>query len=430
MNKVSASRTKSAPLGGDRGWVVLGYSARSLAEATSQLGMRAVAVDHFADHDCQLHAECCIRVPRWGNAGQAKLSEQDRHFKWMLRVEELLGPQARVLLGGGTENWPECVKRLHERFVVLGPTSRQLATLRCREFWHRLADASAVRFPESRSTLSLPVSHSSLSDSSVSNSSVSGESWIRKPVSGAGGLGVRRIDANAKAEAATYFQREIVGRVLGAHCVLFEQSSLLLGVTESFSAADWPGPSAFIYRGSWGPVAIEPDQRARIVAICETVRMETGLRGWLQIDLIEDDVGDLWLLELNPRWAAGMEALYLSGINAVEPHLQAWERSTPIRDGADTVRPEADRVGAKAVVYADRDIELTASLLAALQATSLNDVADVPARSMIGETIRVGHPLLTDRTTMTTGQSHWSLRLQVLHRLHELRGTILGLQAH
>ena len=49
MHKVSPAGTESTPVEANSGMAVVGFSARSLAEATAQLGFRAVVVDHFAD---------------------------------------------------------------------------------------------------------------------------------------------------------------------------------------------------------------------------------------------------------------------------------------------------------------------------------------------------------------------------------------------
>jgi predicted ATP-grasp superfamily ATP-dependent carboligase len=123
------------------------------------------------------------------------------------------------------------------------------------------------------------------------------------------------------------------------------------------------------------------------------VRVATGLRGWVQFDLIEASDGQLWLLEINPRWAAGMELLVDTGrTNPVEAHLRAFGLSA----GSNYVAPPPESqvsCAAKAILYAPAPLELTDRLVAELQ--QFAGIADIPADSARGQVIEQGHPLLT-----------------------------------
>ncbi|MCA9132896.1 MAG: ATP-grasp domain-containing protein [Planctomycetales bacterium] len=404
--------------------IVVGFAARALAVATASLGRRPIVVDHFADHDCQQCAEACFQLPQWGEARPFP----SEVWKRLLRVAGAGSipspslPRPPLLLGGGTENWPQLVDALHGPFHVLGPTSTQLSLLRCRHFWQDLAEQNHCRFPESRSDL---------------RSTASGlAGWLSKPLRGAGGLGIRRLAPAASSPPTPpdgrerYWQREIQGRALGAHCILYNDRVQLLGITASFSADDWPGPSEFVYRGSWGPVPLCVEQQRVILGLCQAVRHASGLRGWLQIDFIEDSAGELWLLELNPRWAAGMEILLNSGVNAVAHHLAAWDwaqgRWPSVRTQTETTArtqgaENSARQFAKAIVYAQRDIELSKDRLRALHALPPAEFADLPSRDMLGQTVAAGHPLLTVRTALTTDGHGSQVRQNLLRALHLLR---------
>ena len=234
---------------------------------------------------------------------------------------------------------------------------------------------------------------------------------------------------SAKNSGPKYYQKEITGRSLGAYCILTPKDICLLGVTESFTTQHWPGPSEFIYRGSWGPIALTTHQQNQITALCRNIQSATGLLGWLQLDFIEDSSGQLWLLELNPRWTAGMEILFLAGINPVEFHLAAW-KIPPIKPIASGPR-RVDRFAVstiqfgKAIVYADSDLQLTPKNLARLHALPRENFADLPPSEMAGQTVGNGQPLLTVRTRVDSNQVEQQTRGKILQQLQQLRAIAL-----
>lgn len=438
--------SKVPPLTPEAATIVVGFSARALAEATAAANSPPLVVDHFADHDCRQAAEHVVRINPWGG----NVLNGSEFITELLAVGAR--PQSQVLLAGGTENWPELVELLHQHFTVLGPTVGQLRQLRSPECWQQWAKQSSVPFPEILWQHDHPAGN-----------------WLRKPLRSAGGYWIRRSSkphepgnsrsqsrqtsdsthfTQSLATSATapypdsldaYWQQHVPGRSLGVYCVLHHSGSEeLLGATESISAAQWPGPSEFIYRGSLGPIKLPPHHCRQVADLCHLIQRETGLLGWLQLDFIEDQAGDLWLLELNPRWAAGMEVLFLAGINPVVYHCRAWQAETAL---ADTI-PGGVRLAhiaptntiaasgaqheflfGKAIVYAPREIELTHQRIESLHSLPCDNFADLPSHHLIadGQTAHIlsrGEPLLTVRTG--------GPRSTLLEQLFELRETALA----
>ncbi len=135
MPKVPPTATSPPPL-------VVGFSARALAEATRAHATHPLVVDRFADRDCQQAAHHCIELDQWGG-------RLDSDWQVLSQLKAAgAQPSSPVLLGGGTENWPELVELLHQHFTVLGPTARQLQPLRSPEYWQACARAAGVAFPE------------------------------------------------------------------------------------------------------------------------------------------------------------------------------------------------------------------------------------------------------------------------------------------
>ncbi len=437
MPNVSLPAYETATARGRTHPIVVGFSVRSLAEAVVALGYSPVAVDHFTDHDCRELSLEAYQIVSWGD-GTPQIDELVRQFG--ARSDN--AARTPVLLGGGTENWPELIEELHRNFKVLGPTLAQVKQLRSHDFWRVAVDGTGILFPETRMEPPVIANNGNcLVDPS--------KSWLTKPIHGAGGLAIGRLDNQISARRASewggssppqVYQREIVGRSLGGHCILTPDDVLLLGLTESWSAAHWPGPREFIYRGSWGPISISAQQREQIVSLCRKVQSATGCLGWLQFDFIEDSSGQLWLLEINPRWTAGMEILFLAGINPVQFHCAAWqmqnEPAVGIKTPGTTTQATVDQslstasLNAKAIVYADRPLQLTRDNLLRLQALPRDNFADLPSIEMAGQVIATGHPLLTVRACFESAPTFrrrltTQARASLLQQLHQHRQTAI-----
>ena len=354
--------------------IAVGYSVRALVEACAHAGLESVAVDHFGDSDTRYYAK-----DRWI---EFKITEQgrlssDTRYALQAATTELLraGKSVVFLLAGGMENLGGAVEQLREIASVLGPTEVQRRALRNIEFLYSIARAANLSTPQLR-----------LGETRGSN-------WLWKPSASAGGL---KIVRNARAGAdrgSGYWQEYIRGEQIGVSCLLDHDGCRILGATSSFDAAEWLGPSEFIYRGSFGPIALSTDCHSQIECLCGHISTRTGYRGWLQFDFIRDERGALWLLECNPRWTAGMEIfLFISGANPVREILQSNNLSAwaPTR-----VQGGEFACFAKAVVYATHPINLTDKLIGKLE--YVEELADRPHAPQL---IECGHPIATVRAGM------------------------------
>lgn len=383
---------------------VVGYSARALVEAAAGIATISslVAVDAFADQDTLDVAEC-HRVSRW--PGDILVCAQR-------------GQCDAWLLAGGLEHHSRLVDQLALDARVLGPTGIQLKQLRSLRAWRQLADGLPG--------LILPPSSGVLP-------SESGAAQLFKPLRSSGGLGI--IDADPRRAMVRpplghgYWQQRIDGRAIGVTMILdhFDERVRIAGATESLTAVDWPGPQPYIYRGNLGPVELTAGQHAAVLELAGRVRDRFGVRGWLQADFIEDASGTLWLLELNPRWTAGMEVLHACAATPADSplvaHLAAFDvpiaDSTPSERGGTTRIPAGRRWArlAKAVVYASAPSQLSPAQRSQLQALrhwqplagGYWSIADVPP--MAGDQpldIGAGEPLLTVRFALANVNGPWS----------------------
>lgn len=393
MPEVSKTQGNTFHLGGQGVVVTIGYSARALAQATVEWGMPVVAVDCFTDRDLSLIADFVIQLQSWGSV--AARPNFVREIVRKLRALELqhgLHVQG-VLLAGGSENWLELVKELARNFPVLGADPIQLRTLRSWKQCRQWACRVGMEFPTS--SVRPLVSGNSLAKMS---NGAGGSHIVRTPEPACSAV-FPRVPQESRASDACYFQQEIQGRSLGVVCILRKLSDSssdcqILGAVRAWDSREWAAATEFIYRGSWGPVRLADSQRTKIRNLGVVIAEQTGLQGWIQFDFIEDAQLRLWLLEINPRWTAGMEVLVQAGLNPVPRHWHAW-RSTPSAfAGPRPSRSNSEFFG-KAILYAKQDVHMTDPRIAALHGWPQDRVADVPSAAMIGSVIPQGHPILT-----------------------------------
>ena len=98
-----------------------------------------------------------------------------------------------------------------------------------------------------------------------------------------------------------------------------------------------------------------------------------------------DAAGDIWPIEVNPRYVASIELLErATGIAT----LGAWPIHPPRRQVAGSAAPAGHAVHGKAILFARAD----GSAPDMYELFARDQVADVP---LIGEPIRAGHPVCT-----------------------------------
>ena len=69
------------------------------------------------------------------------------------------------------------------------------------------------------------------------------------------------------------------------------------------------GNNPFVYGGSLGPVILPATVLDRLNRLGQTVVDSHHLSGLFNTDVIVDQQGDVWLLEINSRWSSSMELI-------------------------------------------------------------------------------------------------------------------------
>lgn len=338
--------------------LLVGLTARALAESARRAGCDAVTVDYFGDVDTKrLYRNLSLRERGLGYSAPA-----------LARLARELQYDA-VAYGGGLENHPDLVAELAEGKVLLGNPP---AILR------RVRDPS-VLFPRLAARgFGVPSTIVSPTDEAPARGR-----WLVKPLAGGGGQGVR-VWRGGRLQPRQMLQERIAGVPASAVFVANGRESVLLGWSRQLHA-----PTTFRYGGNVLPLEGSADTLEEIRRLAQALTEEFGLIGLNGIDFVLRGSRPV-LLEVNPRYSASMELVDRAADTAVFAlHLAAFDGRLPEPAVARAALHPAGAAGlhGKLIVYAR-------------QSVSLDDPAGWIARGARdvphpGEVIRMKHPICT-----------------------------------
>lgn len=280
--------------------VVVGASARSLAEAGARAGYRVVAADCFGDEDTR------------AAAGMVALASVDREST-LAAAAFSLHPwstrRPRLVWGAGFEGAGHLLRKLQRSFRLCGNTPFVMDLPGEPRRLFELLDTLNIPHPEVRfAPPAEPLN------------------WLRKHGAGSGGMGV--FDATHEDGSApapdVYWQRLIAGE---AFSVLFAADggrATVMGFNTQLHGRQ--GPRPFVYQGAITGHTLDGRARERVEEYVALLTRSLGLRGINGMDFILDGDEPLFL-ELNARPPATLE-LYapdLPGGDAMAVHLEACE---------------------------------------------------------------------------------------------------------
>ncbi|HEX5194591.1 MAG TPA: ATP-grasp domain-containing protein [Solirubrobacteraceae bacterium] len=296
--------------------LVVAVSARMLAELAVADGHEVIAIDRFGDVDLRAVA---IAATAAGNDALVRRAE---------RVDA-----DAVVYGAGFENRPDLVARLAAGRELLGTPPELLSAVRDPWALDAAVGRAGARVPETRRVAEMP--------------SCAGDgAWLRKPLAGGGGRGVRRW-GGGRLRPTEILQRRADGLSCSAIAIADGRDATVIGVTEQLHRG------GYRWSGNVSPPRLPPSERielsARLDAVCGAVAQRFGVRGAFGVDAIWDR-RKLWVLEVNPRPTASLE-LFADG--AFGAHVRGARGvslptpGTPSTSGCAKV---------KLVLYADREL--------------------------------------------------------------------------
>jgi uncharacterized protein len=362
--------------------LLVAFSARMLAELAVREGHAVVAVDHFGDLDLR---RLCPSVPvrRGGMAGLVEAAEA------------IDAPS--VVYGAGLENRPDLVARLAAGRALLGCDPQTLERVRDPAVLGAALRDAGFAYPRTFPGEEAPADRA--------------RRWLRKPVRGGGGRGVRDWRGGAL-RAGLVVQERIEGLPCSAAAVADGRSAALLGVSEQLVGRRALGTRGYAWCGNLAPARLPaPEQEAlaqQAEAICAHLAAAFGLRGLFGVDVVWD--GDkAWVVEVNPRPTASLETLAaVHGLRPFTAHLEACAGRLPA--------PEPGRgtaAAGKAVVFATQHVRAPDT-----RGWSARGIRDVPHP---GEPIAAGHPLCT---LVATGETPEAVLAGLERRAGALRAEL------
>lgn len=358
--------------------IIVGASTRAAAESAIRAGLRPWCVDLFADRDLTAIAPAAACEHGSYPIGLVKLVQQAN-----------LNPATSVLFTGAMENHAQATTALQALHPIRGLNTQGMAAMRKLgrqpEKWTAI---HGIKWPRT-----LDLSDDKLAVDAITQLVNShGHTWLIKPIHSAGGTGIKRIDSSTPLSPdgptcgqGELLQQYIQGRPVGAvfrsklkpaqdrqrakQPVVCE----LLGVSEQIIGDAHFGAKGFGYVGSIGPVQMTAKQTAALCELGKQLVNKQPTADLFGVDLILDEQGELWPIEINPRYTASVEVLEKACRFAALDHHS---------------KPQPGNIAGKAYVFAKAD-----SKAPDLYAHFNHDqIADVPH---VGSDLMTGHPICT-----------------------------------
>jgi predicted ATP-grasp superfamily ATP-dependent carboligase len=359
--------------------IVVGASVRAFAESARRSGCRVLAADLFGDVDTRRAADRVACVRSAAEPYPESLAAAIRDF-----------PAAPWCYTGAIENHPDVIERIAASRPLLGCHAAAVRRVRDVDILARAVRTAGLSFPD---TLHAP------------DGVPADGSHLVKPLASAGGRGIVAWTASTRAEwprrggeRPHVWQRRIAGDAWAAAYAVAASGSRLLGASRQLTGVPWCRGRMHAYCGSIDmPLAAVPpavrDQFERLAPIL----LAFGLAGVIGTDLVVDESGRAWVIEVNPRPTASMELIErATGGSIAGIHLAACGQRP-----FDPEAPPARTAGhwSKAVLYAAKPCAVTDATAAAFGEAGGRwceqgwpGVGDIPA---VGQAIPAGAPLCT-----------------------------------
>jgi predicted ATP-grasp superfamily ATP-dependent carboligase len=335
-------------------------------------------------------------------------------------VDAAVGIEAPALVyGAGLENRPQWVARLSQGRELLGNPPDVLRRVRDPRLLGTALREGGHPFPTTLAPGDAPPDRRR-------------RRWLRKPLRGGGGRGIRGWRGGAL-RGEEVLQERIAGLPCSAAAVGDGRTAELLGVGEQLIGERALGASGHGWCGNLFPARLPEDERgslARSAAeICQRLAAAFGLRGLFGVDLVWDGER-AWTVEVNPRPTGSLEAIEeLSPVGSFERHLASIAGSLDAPPA-----PPPGRAAGKAIVFAPADCAVRDSaawdepLAASPGSTPAGEEVSIRDLPHPGEPIRRGAPVCT---LVGTGRSPQEVHALLGEAAARLAGELLlGTEAH
>jgi predicted ATP-grasp superfamily ATP-dependent carboligase len=356
--------------------IVVGASARALAESATAAGREVYAADLFNDADLRAVAAQSIRI-------------SFQHYPSSLLAAVRTFPKAPWAYTGAMENHPACIDDLAAANLLAGNAGAVVRAIRDPFLLGAKARTAGFLFPKTR-----------LFPTGLPRDGT----WLIKPLASASGRAVYpwMLTTPHPRQEGMIWQQRVTGHPHAASFIITSQDVHLLGLSRQLIGEPWSFSGPYAYGGSITLPAVETPSRlaATALAIGRMLAEQFHLIGAVGVDLIVDGKGRPWIIEVNPRVTASMELHERStGVSLAAAHLEAC--GIPHHNAARILSGGDGKVWAKAVLHTSALLPVTIEQVASWQATALSwteadggrsAIADIPSA---GQTLPPRAPVLT-----------------------------------
>lgn len=310
--------------------IILGSSARAAAGSAVRAGYEPWCIDRRGDRDLR-------ELAGGASGGGVRVVDSGDYPGGILKLLEDAPSDARVLLAGGLDGEVELLRAIGFEHEFLSSSPEAVRKVRWPSGLATIPNMPGLRRCKTVTTISFLRRLWRLAFGAFGKTK-----YLLKPRDSYGGQGIRWWEPGVPIDATHYLQQHVRGMPISAvyHCDGW--SSILLGATEQLIGETCFGASEFAYCGSVGPLQVSEAAREAMSRLGVVLTQRFDLRGVFGVDLIMDFRGQLWPVEVNPRYTASVELVEkITGIHALNPG-----------DGSRKNKPSRSAVLGKAVVYA------------------------------------------------------------------------------
>jgi uncharacterized protein len=329
--------------------LIVGASGRAAAASALRAGFEPFVVDLFADADTLRLCPTLKCDPADYPHGFVELAKQAPPGPWVYT--------------GGLENYPDVIAAISQHRPLWGNGPDVLKLVRDPWFLD-----------------SLPKHAAGFAAVAARRDDTAPWGWVRKPLAGAGGGGVRSVEHGDRADdAGVHYQELIDGEPESAVLTVSREPTAsapaLLGRTLQLVGTPWLHARRFQYAGN----VSRPWHDSPVCGWAHNLSAASGLSHLFGLDFIGQSI-----LEVNPRYTASLEVLEFAH------RVSLLTRDTP--------PPPASRVVGKGIYYAAVPITFPTSGPWEESLSHCTDVWKPPAFADIphaGTLIEPGQPVFT-----------------------------------
>ena len=281
-----------------RPYLIIAQSGRALAASAAAAGITTHVIDRFADLDTRTFT-LSTRIIAGLESGL------DTHQLMDIIADFSKTPLAGIVVGSGLESYPEVLDVLSSRWRLYGNNTEVVR--RCKD-------------PEQSTSLlvNLGIPHPETSIQSKASSN----DRLLKQTGGAGGGHIRKYTNTDGIPTHYYIQEKLEGRSLSIIFLANGRNARVVGINETWSYA--PHIYDYRYAGAVTLSNVGTELYASFEKAIQLLTHELHLVGLCGLDVIVDDTGQLYVLEINPRPTATFE-LHENNNSLFYAHIMACQ---------------------------------------------------------------------------------------------------------